>query len=118
MSYIPIPYPNTPSEFEVQARLLMALRASGVKASGEVITHRWNRRRECMQTASKLDIVVYNKERDAVMIIEVKSDLVEDFPSDQCNRYEDMHDVCTIACMGMKDIADTVSAVLTYPGVK
>lgn len=59
-----IPYPEQESEFEVHAWLWYRLRELGIDARGEV--------QSCNRSA-RFDIVIFDKDRKAVRLIEVKS---------------------------------------------
>ena len=80
-----VPYPKRrPSEFEVQARLYNKLRQKGFIVRGEV-----------KATRSRLDLVVYDKNKKAICIIETKSwkKKRKVTPTKQLKKYQKVVDV-------------------------
>lgn len=104
---IKIPWNKEFSEFEIHSVLYSQLLIAGAYVRGEV---------KCAKTdifrGSRLDIVVYNEKKRAVLIIEVKADYGEpDVGVNQVERYKEKHRLPVKKVVGMSQALDLVNII-------
>jgi len=103
---VPIPYPENPSEFEVQAELWWNLLQLGYDARCEVCVHKLGGERR----GAQMDIVIFDAQRVARLIIEVKrSGTVGGLR--QVRYYGSRHGRWCIMCRGKEGIPGTLAEV-------
>ncbi|MCK5611718.1 type I restriction enzyme HsdR N-terminal domain-containing protein [Candidatus Pacearchaeota archaeon] len=101
--YLTIKYPERISEFEIQSLTYGILRKEGFIVRGEVKAYK-----------SRLDIVVYDEQKKAVCIIEVKSRKrirTRTKKYKQVQKYEELFNLPVLVCVSKSQIQDTLNQV-------
>lgn len=96
-----IPYPEVPSEHEVQTALFNLLRKNGVDARCQVMSLD----RKCL-----FDVVVY-RDKKAFLIIEVKKSIGKRGSGSQIHKYR-QYGIKAVYCQGMGEIKACVRYAL------
>jgi len=109
-----IPYPNHPSEREVQAELWEELKYWDIDARLEVIHMIPSLRKKSKQRSkyskNQFDVVVY-KEKKAVCLIEVKREGKKITKDTRQHRKYSSYDIPLLYCIGSSQIEETVDSV-------
>ncbi len=106
-----IPYPSRKSEAEIQSLSWMLLRSYGIDARMEVPTERGIR--------ARLDIVLFDTDKQAVCIIECKSwsrNYTVTVPyrgnnTKQIKKYRDTYELPVLICARMNVITSTIKEI-------
>lgn len=96
-------YPSRPSKFETQSALFTELKKIGYDVRGGV-----------RATKSKLDIVVYDKHRGAICIVDVRArkeirGATRKYK--QISKYEDLFKLPVVVCLNYSQINQTIERV-------
>ena len=103
MEVYKIPYPQRMTEFEIQSLLFGILKKEGFKVRGEVKAYK-----------SRLDVVVYDDNYKARVIIEVKARKrirakVRKYK--QVIKYEELFGLPVIVCLNQQKVTETINQV-------
>jgi hypothetical protein len=96
-------YPNRLSEFEIQSDIYQRIKQSGLEVKGEVKAKN-----------SRLDLVVYDANNNAICIIEVKSRArarTTEKKYKRVQKYEQLFNLPVIVCTHPSQIEQTVNKV-------
>ena len=101
-----VPYPaenRRRSEFEIQAELYNQLQEEGLNVRGEVKAYK-----------SRLDIVVFDDDNQAILIIETKSwsRKKKRTETKQLKKYKRLFDIPVLVCGRLSQINETVEKVI------
>lgn len=98
-----VPYNKRMSEFEIQSLIFGILKKEGLTVRGEVKAHK-----------SRLDLVVFDEQKKAQCIIEVKSRVKQrknPRKYKQIIKYEELFKLPVIICLNQTQVQDTVNEV-------
>ena len=101
-----INYPKDQSEFEIQSKLYQDLLNRSIDVRGEVVFG-----------ASRFDLVIFNKSKIAICIVEVKKEFNIGFAAQnfknlrsQISKYQ-MYNLPVLTCHGIKEIGKTITQI-------